>query len=99
MKILKLKKNKNLTQNPILKSELSFSNDIFYYIYVTKCLRFFFLVWYNDLTYTLNAEDMSKLLPTLCRNSSSWNFEKLAFLKIPPFINTIDINYIEANCK
>lgn len=42
---------------------------------------------------------MSKLLPILCYNRLSCNFEKPVFLQKPLFINIIIIKYTEVNPK
>ncbi len=72
----------------VIEKKIKFSNKLLDYIYAAQCKRLISLVWYNDLTYTLNINSLSKAFLKLYYNIFSYNLKKYSFLKKLLFIDT-----------
>lgn len=62
------KKNKKKTNKSDTKKLANLSNKIFDYIHIALCRRLFLLTWYNDMTYTKNADELMLALSIFCCN-------------------------------
>lgn len=74
-------------------------DKLFNYIYAAQCQRLFSLARYNNLTYALNADDLSKTLLELCYNGPNYNLKKLDFLEILSFIDITPAKFNEVAHK
>ena len=87
------KNNEKKANKSDAKKRANLSNEIFNYIHVTPYRRLFSLAWYDDMTYTKNADRSMLALPTLYCNEHGCNSTTPDFLSREAFIDASPVIY------